>query len=307
MNLSQIPISLFTESVPGLRKALEAEFRVIPGDGDLAQIRGAVVSASQEVSVELLERCPNLEIVAVYGVGLEQLDHRYLFARELVLAHTPGVLDETVAELALALMLTATRRVREADEFVRHGEWEERIFPLTRGLNKRRCGIAGLGRIGRKIAQRAEVFGLQISYFGRRHQDDVGYPYFDDLWALAVESDILVIALPGGSETAGMVNQEIIRALGPDGLLVNIGRGSIIDEEALIEALQFGDLGGAALDVFGDEPNVPEALRVLPNVVLTPHIGSATEDCRQAMLELTLANLRAHFSGRTVPGKVRLF
>lgn len=308
MNHPEVSVALLTDAYPALRDALESDFRVVDGQNEHPdEVRGVVVTASKGTSAEQLDRFPNLEVVAVYGVGLDKLDHRHLIARELVVANTPGVLDEAVAEHAMALLLTAARRVREADDFLRHGEWSKTAFPLARGLTGKRCGIVGLGRIGHEIARRAEVFGLEIAYHGRQRQEHVAYEYFQDLWALANESDILVLSLPGGPETEGLVNEEILRALGPEGLLVNIARGSVVDERALVEALEFGDLGGAALDVFWEEPSVPEALLALPNVVLTPHLGSATEECRQAMLDLTLENLRAHFSGRPLPGLARLF
>ncbi len=307
MSDSRPPIALLTDSFPILGKALETEFLVVSEEDDPAKVRGVVVAASEGATPEQLDRYPNLEIVAVYGVGVDGLERQHLIARELVLANTPGVLDDAVAEHAMALMLTAARRVREADDFVREGEWGQAIFPLARGLKGKRCGIVGLGRIGHKIARLAEAFGLTIAYHGRHHQKDVIYEYFDDLWALATESDVLVLALPGGSETEGIVGQEVLRALGPEGLLVNVARGSVVDDDALVEALEFGDLGGAALDVFSTEPKVPEALLALPNVVLTPHIASATEEARGAMVDFTLENLRAHFSQQTVPGQCRLF
>ena len=302
--MTQITVALANENHPLLRTALETEFSV-PSLGQAGEeTRALVVMASQGVVAETLERFPKLEMVSVFGVGLDKVDVADLKQRGLVVANTPGVLDEAVAEHAMALLLAASRKVVQADTFVREGEWPQAVFPLARGLRGRLCGIAGLGRIGRRIATLCEAFGMRIAYHGRQPQDDVSYEYFSDLWALANESDVLILALPGGSETKEAVNTEVIQALGPEGILVNIARGSVVDEEALIEALEYGDLGAAALDVFATEPHVAEALLGLPNVVLTPHLGSATEETRQAMVDMTLANLRAHFSGRSVPGKV---
>lgn len=303
--MSKIAVALANENHPALREALEAEYSVpaLAQAGD--ETRALVVMASQGVVAETLERFPNLEMVAVFGVGLDRVDVADLTGRGLVVANTPRVLDEAVAEHAMALLLAASRKVVQADTFVRDGEWPQAVFPLARSLRGRLCGIVGLGRIGRRIATYAASFGMRIAYHGRTQQDDVEYEYFSDLWALANEADVLVLALPGGPETKGIVNTEVLQALGPEGILVNIARGSVVDEEALIEALEYGDLGSAGLDVFATEPYVPEGLLGLPNVVLTPHLGSATEETRQAMVDMTLANLRAHFAGRDVPGRVQ--
>jgi lactate dehydrogenase-like 2-hydroxyacid dehydrogenase len=285
---------------------LQEEYRVLTLDDSVAGVRAMVCGASRGVSNDQLHRYPDLEILAVYGVGLDKVDLDYAAKRGLIVANTPGVLDDAVAEHALALTLAASRRICQADEYVRQGEWSHTVFPLSRGLSGKRCGILGLGRIGRGIARRAEAFGMEIAYHGRHHQPDAPCEYFDSLWSLATWSDILILSLTGGPETEGIVGEEILRALGPQGLLVNIARGSVVDEEALLEALEYGDLGGAALDVFRNEPHVPEGLLELPNVVLTPHLGSATQETRHAMAQSLLENLRAHFLGAPVPGRVEL-
>jgi lactate dehydrogenase-like 2-hydroxyacid dehydrogenase len=304
MSFSALTVALASESHPELRAALEAEFRVVRLDDDPAGVRGLVVTSSQGISNARLQHYPDLEVIATLGVGLDRLDLAFIDKLGVRVANTPGVLDATVAEHAMALLLAVSRRICQADEFVRQGEWGKALFPLASGLSGKRCGIAGLGRIGSLIARRCEAFGLLIAYFGRHRQADVPYEYFEDLWAMAHECDILILSLPGGKETEGIVNAEVLHALGPDGLLVSIGRGSTLDEQALLEALEYGDLGAAALDVFADEPNVPQGLRDLPNVVLTPHLGSATKECRQAMVDMLLANLRAHFTGQPMPGLV---
>ena len=299
-------VALGSDSHPALTEALEAEFCVVPLKSANTETRALVVPASVGFEPEALEPLTALEMIAVFGVGLDKIDLRYATRRELVVANTKGALDDAVAEHALALLLAASRGICQADSFVREGEWPNSQFPLSLGLKGRRCGILGLGQIGRKIARLCQAFGAHIAYHGRRRQDDVDYEYFEDLWSLANESDILLLALPGGPETAGLVDSTIISALGPEGILVNISRGSVVDEAALVEALEYGDLGAAALDVFADEPHVLESLRSLHNVVLSPHIASATHQARQAMAAMTVENLKAHFQGRPVPGQVAL-
>lgn len=288
-------IILATRTQPTLRDALEKLYLVHELDEECPQARVLVTSASAGVASEQLARYPDLELIAVFGVGLDGIDLELCHERGITVTNTPGVLDGAVAEHALALTLTAWRRVREADEFVRQGEWTSHGFPLTRGLSGKRCGIVGLGRIGRRIAELVTAFGMKVAYHGRQEKPDAPYTYMEDLWDLASISDVLILALPGGVETEGLIDAVILQALGADGLLVNVARGSVVDQQALVEALEYGDLGGAALDVFWDEPEVPQELLRLPNVVLTPHLASATEETRQAMLDLTLENVRAHF------------
>ena len=298
----RITVALNTESFPLLRETLETEFRVLSKGQSPELARALVIAAAEGVSSDELDRFPNIELVAVFGVGLDGLDLEHLHSRKLLLANTPSVLDDSVAEHAMALMLAASRKIREADEFIRDGRWGKEVFPLAHGLRGKRCGIAGLGGIGHKIATLAKVFGLELAYHGRRRQENVAYKYFDSLIDLAKESDILVLALPGGEETQGIVNRAVLQALGAQGLLVNIARGSVVNEEALIQTLQTGELGAAALDVYSNEPNISNELSLIPNAVLTPHIGCATYEARRAMSEFTMENLRAHFSGRPIPG-----
>ena len=212
-------------------------------------------------------------------------------------------LAEIAGLLALALLLATVRRIVVADRFLRAGKWHKDTFPLTQKVSGRRCGIVGLGRIGQAIARRAEAFGMPISYHGPRPKQGVSYRYYADLTDLAKDSDVLVVACPGGAATQNLVNAAVIEALGPEGTLVNISRGSVIDEPAMVAALVSGKLGAAGLDVFAAEPQVPEALLKLDNVVLLPHVGSGTHETRNAMGDLTVANLRAHFAGQPLPAR----
>jgi lactate dehydrogenase-like 2-hydroxyacid dehydrogenase len=204
----------------------------------------------------------------------------------------------------MALMLAVERRIVEGDRFVRRGDWLRGELPFGRALGGRRLGIIGLGRIGRAVARRAEGFGMTIGYHGPRAKEDAPYLFFADLVALAAWSEILVVAATGGEATHNLVDARVLAALGPHGTLVNIARGSVVDEPALVEALQAGRLGGAGLDVFAHEPQVPPALIAMDNVVLMPHTGSATHQTRTAMGELMIDNLLAHFAGRPLPTPV---
>jgi hydroxypyruvate reductase len=209
------------------------------------------------------------------------------------------VLNDEVADLALALMLSVARKVPQADRYVREGQWAEKgNMPLATKMSGKRLGIVGLGRIGKAIAARAQGFGMSIAYTGRTQQAGVTFPYFPSAKALAANVDFLVVITPGGEATRHMIDAEVLKALGPKGYLVNVARGTVVDEPALIEALQQRTIAGAGLDVFYNEPNVPAALRALDNVVLTPHMASATHETRQAMADLALHNLQAHFAGK---------
>jgi lactate dehydrogenase-like 2-hydroxyacid dehydrogenase len=212
-----------------------------------------------------------------------------------VVTHTPDVLNDDVADLALGLMLSVARSLPQADAYVRAGRWPQGAMPLQRKMSGSRLGLVGMGRIGQAIAQRAQAFGMTIAYTARHPRSQLPYRYFSSAQALAAESDFLVVITPGGEGTRKLINAEVLRALGPQGFLINVARGSVVDEAALIEALEQGVIAGAALDVFENEPVVPERLRALANVVLTPHVGSATVATRRAMADLAFANLQAHF------------
>jgi lactate dehydrogenase-like 2-hydroxyacid dehydrogenase len=270
------------------------------------RVRALATDAFTGADAALMAACPRLELVAHFGVGYDSVDVGYLRSRGIALTNTPDVLTDDVADLALALMLAVFRRIPQADRFVRAGCWTGAAFPLARKLSGSRLGICGLGRIGTAVARRATGFELEIGYHGRHRQPDHPWRYFESLESLAQWSDVLVLTVPETPETVGMVDARILAALGPQGVLVNVARGRIVDEAALVAALLAGRLGGAGLDVFAREPQVPEALLGLDNVVLLPHVGSATADTRQAMAELVLRNLQAFFRGEPLPTPVRL-
>jgi lactate dehydrogenase-like 2-hydroxyacid dehydrogenase len=217
--------------------------------------------------------------------------------RGIRVTNTPDVLTDDVADIAVALVLMTSRRLVESNRYLHEGRWLGGAFPLAHALRGKVAGILGLGRIGKAIAQRLEAHGMKIAYHGRKPQN-VPWSYFDDLKLLAAESDFLIVACPGGPQTQKLVNAEVLAALGPEGTLINIARGSVVDEAALISALEKGTIRTAGLDVFEDEPRVPAALMNCERAVLLPHVGSATHETRRAMANLVLDNLAAHFSGR---------
>ena len=252
------------------------------------------------VDAALMSRLPALEIVSCFGVGYDQVDAVWAGAHGIVVTHTPDVLNDEVADTAFGLLLNAVRQLPQADRYVRAGKWIEKPFPLTASLRGRTMGILGLGRIGKAIAKRAEAFGLKVIYHGRRKQADVAYPFYADLTEMARACDILVAIAPGGPETRHIVNAPVLDALGPDGIFVNVARGSVVDEDALVAALREKRILTAALDVFADEPRVPEALIAMDHVVLAPHVGSASHPTRDAMGQLVVDNL-LHFSAGKGP------
>ena len=262
------------------------------------RIRGMASSYVLPVTARLIDRLPKLEIVSNYGVGFEHIDLEHARRRGVFVTNTPDVLTEDVAGLAVALWLAVYRQVVGGDRFVREGKWAHGFYPLTKSTQGRRVGIFGMGRIGQAIAKRMEPFGAQIAYHQPRPKSGLAYRFEPDLVALAGWAEILFVASPGGEATRNAIDRSVLDALGPDGTLVNIARGSIVDEPALIAALQEGRLGGAGLDVFAAEPSVPSALLGLENVVLLPHVGSGTVETRRAMGQLMVDNLAAHFAGR---------
>jgi lactate dehydrogenase-like 2-hydroxyacid dehydrogenase len=270
-------------------------------------IRAIVTSGVYGAETAVMERLPNLEVVTSFGVGYDAVDTAYLASRGIQLSNTPDVLNNAVAETALALMLCVSRKISQAERFVRAGQWGTGKFPLGNDLAGKTCGIVGLGKIGKTIAKRAAAFDMSIAYFRRgQAYADVPYTHYADLDALAKASDYLVVIVPGGPETEKLINAQVLRALGAQSYLINVARGTVVDEQALIAALQAGEIAGAGLDVFEDEPNVPAPLLGMDQVVLTPHIGSGTFETRQAMADLVFANLSGYFSAGSLVTPVAL-
>jgi lactate dehydrogenase-like 2-hydroxyacid dehydrogenase len=296
-----LPDLLIVTAIPA---ALEAElvkrFRLHRGD-PTADIRAIVGGGMSQVDATLIERCPQLEIIAIHGVGHDGVDLAAATRRGVRVTTTPDVLTDDVADLAIGLMLAVQRRIVVNDRAVRDGGW---AVPLARRASERTIGIFGMGAIGRAIAHRAAPFASELLYSSRSAKPDLPYRYVPSLADVAEQADVLIIAASAGPETAGVVDARILDLLGPDGVLVNIARGSIVDEAALIAALQERRIAGAGLDVFAHEPAVPEALKALDSVVLQSHQGSATEAGRAAMAALVLANLDAQFAGRALPSAI---
>ncbi|MEO1222622.1 MAG: 2-hydroxyacid dehydrogenase [Pseudomonadota bacterium] len=248
----------------------------------------------------VMDLLPDLEIIGNFGVGYDSVDIPAAKDRGIVVTNTPDVLNDAVAEMAIGLMLALGRQIATADRFIRAGRWLEGNHPLTREFRGSTVGIVGLGRIGKEIAVRANAMKATVVYHGRSQQPGVPYRYFADLAAMAAECDWLVVAVPGGVGTQGLVSRDVLAALGPDGMVVNVARGSVVDQHALVELLQSGALAGAALDVFADEPNVPPDLFGMDHVVMSPHIASATHRTRWEMGDLVVRNLAAHFAGESL-------
>ena len=247
---------------------------------------------------KLMDALPKLEIISCFGVGVDAVDLDAARQRGVIVTNTPDVLNECVADLALSLTLATLRRTSAGDRYVRAGNWRKGEFPLTQKVGGKTMGILGYGRIGKAIARRAEAFGMRIVYHGRKPQAGVAHRYYANLTEMARDCDVLLVICPGGAATRHIVNAEVLKALGPEGTLINVARGSVVDEQALVKALADGSLGAAGLDVLESEPKVPEALFAMDQVVLQPHLGSATHETRKAMGDLTVDNLRAHFAGK---------
>ncbi|KRB72715.1 hydroxyacid dehydrogenase [Nocardioides sp. Root190] len=262
-----------------------------------SEVVAIVCSNSGRVDADLIAALPNLAMIANQGVGYDNIDVPAALARGIAVSHTPDVLDAAVAETALGLLIATRRRFVAADRFIRDGHWADGSFPLTGQVSGSQVGVLGLGRIGRTIAGLLEALGCEVSYHSRHEVPGVPYAYHQTAVGLADAVDNLIVIVPGGPATAGLVDRPVLDALGPDGVLVNVARGSVVDEDALLAALTDARLGAAGLDVFADEPHVPKALVALDNVVLLPHVGSATEETRAAMRTLTLDNLAAWLAG----------
>lgn len=297
--LGPMPHDLFlaTAVPPALDIALAERF-TLHRDTPPPTTRAIVGGGMMTVDAALLNRLPELEIIAVHGVGHDGIDRAAVAARSIRIAITPDILTEDVADQAIALWLAVDRRIAANDRALRMGNW---TVPLGRRASGRRIGIFGLGRIGQAIAARAAPFGGEIAYTARSEKS-VPWRFVPDLAMLAAESDVLFLAAPGGAGTRGVVDAGVLERLGPEGVLVNIARGSLVDEDALVAALESHGIAGAGLDVFAEEPDVPFALRRMNHVVLAPHQGSATREARAAMADMVVANLEAHFAGEVPPG-----
>jgi lactate dehydrogenase-like 2-hydroxyacid dehydrogenase len=291
---------------PEVQARLDAEFRCVSVD-DLERdpaladgIHAIVTRSNMDVPEDVVARLPALEIIATCGVGYDLIPRALAARRGIVVANTPDVLNAAVAELCIGALLALLRRLPQADRYVRAGEWKSANFPLATSLAGKHVGIVGMGRIGKEIARRLETFGVALAYHGRTDRK-LAWRYEADLATLAHESDILVVVAPGGAGTKHLVDARVLAALGPRGYLVNVARGSLVDEGALLAALEQGRIAGAALDVFDNEPDIDPRFFALDNVMLTPHLGSATHETRAAMAQLMLDNVRSYFrSGRAL-------
>jgi lactate dehydrogenase-like 2-hydroxyacid dehydrogenase len=262
------------------------------------RIRAIATHGRVRIDAALFERLPALEIIANVGVGYDSVDLAAAIQRGVVLTNTPGALEDEVADFAVGLLLATVRRLPQADRYLRAGRWLEAPFPLGPTLRDRTVGLIGMGRIGQRIAKRLTAFEVPVVYHSRRPRADVPYRYYPDLLSMAGEVDTLVVIVPGGRETRHLIDGRVLEALGRRGILINVARGSVVDEDALVRALQEGTILAAGLDVFADEPHVPRALIELDNAVLIPHCGSATEYTRARMGRLVADNLISWFEGR---------
>lgn len=295
--MSMSPVLMAAPLQADLAAALESEHGAVAlpqGSPILEQVRVAVTTTGVGIDAAMIDRLPALEAVVNFGVGLDAIDLAACARRGVAVANTPDVLTDATADTAVALVLATLLRVPSSDRFVRSGGWADGgSVPFGRQVSGSRVGVLGLGRIGSTIARRLAAFDCPISYHNRREVADSPYEYVGSAVELAAAVDVLVVATPGGADVGVLVDADVIEALGPDGVLVNIGRGSVVDEAALVDALVEGRLGGAGLDVFADEPHVPAALLDLDHVVLLPHVGSATVETRTAMAALVRDNVTA--------------
>lgn len=262
------------------------------------RIRAVAASGEAKVPRALIDQMPALEIISVFGVGYDGIDVQAARERGVPVTNTPDVLTDDVADMGMGLLLAVARRIAQADRFVRASEWSHGRMVLGRKVSGARLGIVGLGRIGLAIARRAEGFGMSVAYTARHEKPATAFRYYPTPQALAAQVDFLMVITPGGDATRGLINEQVLTALGPQGYLINVARGSVVDQGALIRALDQGLIAGAALDVFEDEPRVPAELCARDDVVLTPHVGSATWQTRRAMADLAFGNLQAHFAGQ---------
>jgi hydroxypyruvate reductase len=314
--MTQRPVLLQALSLlPSLEKQLAENYTVhrLPAAGPErdaflaargAEFEGLVTSAAGGATGALIDALPRIKVISSFGVGLDQIDLQAASRRGIPVGYTPDVLNDCVADLAFGLVLATGRRIPEGDRFVRAGRWEQKPatpFPLGRKVSGAKLGIVGLGRIGRTIAKRASGFEMDVRYHGRKPVEGVSWTFEPQLLELARWADFLVVITAGGAQTRHLIDAKVLDALGPKGFLVNVSRGTVVDEQALVEALRDKRIGGAGLDVFESEPQVPHELFTLDNVVMVPHIASATVQTREAMARRVLDNLAAFFAGRPLP------
>jgi lactate dehydrogenase-like 2-hydroxyacid dehydrogenase len=269
-----------------------------------ASIQAIATRGELGASAELMRKLPNLKIVSCYGVGTDAIDLAYARLNGIRVTNTPDVLNEDVADLAVALLLATARRLPFGERLVRDGNWGKIPMPLVTRVSGKKLGIVGMGRIGQAIAKRVAGFDLEIGYFARSQKPELGHRYFADLHELARWAEFLIVIVPGGDGTKNLIDAVVLEALGPDGILINVSRGSTVDEDALLEALEAMRINGAGLDVFWNEPSIDRRFAALDNVVLQPHHGSGTVETRKAMGQLVRDNLAAHFSGKPLPTPV---
>jgi lactate dehydrogenase-like 2-hydroxyacid dehydrogenase len=294
---------------PEVQKELAARYR-LHGKADFDKVadvvRGCVTNGHSGPPPDMIDRMPKLEIIASASVGYDGIPVEYARSKGIPVTNTPDVLNDDVADLAIGLMIMTARRLVVTDRYVRSGRWpKEGEYPLAQRASGKRVGILGMGRIGKEIGKRAEAMNNSVAYHSRRPVADVAWRHYPDLVDLAKDSDFLVVIIPSTPETQKIVSKAVIEALGPTGILVNVARGAVVDEDALVEALKSGKLGGAGLDVFANEPEVPEVLFGMDNVVLQPHVGSATNETRRAMSQLVLDNLDAKFAGKPLLTEIK--
>lgn len=262
------------------------------------RVRAVITFGGLSIDEAFLKRLPKVEIVASMGVGYDLIDASYAGRNEIVVTNTPGVLTEETADTTLGLLINTIRQLPQAEQYLRAGKWVEKPFPLTGAtMRERTYGIVGMGRIGRAIARRLDAFLVPVVYHSRRPVSDIPYRYYPELVSLARDVDVLIVIVPGGPETRHLIDAEVLEALGPDGILINMARGSVVDEQALIEALRNRTILSAGLDVFEDEPNVPQELIEMEHVSLLPHVGSASVHTRRAMGQLVVDNLKSWAAG----------
>ncbi|MFN3461432.1 MAG: 2-hydroxyacid dehydrogenase [Oceanibaculum sp.] len=305
--MSNKPDVLLTRAVyAGTVKTMEEEFNLhklwLAPDPDkmIADLAPSlrVIAGGYGCNAEFLAKFPKLELVANFGVGYDTIDVQYCKQNGIRATNSPDVLNDEVADTAMGLLLCTARQLVVGDRFVREGKWLKGAMPLTTNITGKTMGIVGLGRIGQAIADRATAFKMNIVYHNRSKKD-VPYTYYPDLVEMARDVDVLMVIIPGGAETSKLISREVMEALGPTGILINVARGTVVDEPAMVELLKSGKLGAAGLDVFEKEPQVPQALiEMTENIVLQPHVGSATHATRTAMGQLMIDNIKAHFAGK---------